>query len=375
MKRIGNSGGLLLIVVGIGVLWWNEGNNVRNLKTTSQMSKTVVDVDSKEVNPKNEGKLVATNGKLINESELTDDTFNITVKTPIMKRVVEVYQWQEETSTDDDGDTTYSYSKNWSSDLIDSSSFHNSGHDNPKEKKYEDEVLISDDVKVGAFSLSAKQINMLSTNASYTSFDEGEFSELDLVVSGKYLTNSENINSPKVGDIRISFVYNNSTDISILAVQKGSTFEDFVSKAGKTVNRVMDGIHSGAEMIDVIKNENKALKWILRVVGVIILIIAFGTILKPLSAITSYVPIVGGLVNAAVGLVSGVLGICLGLVVIALAWIRFRPVLGICLLAVVGVLMFLLISKNKKAKVNKVDPVPLDEIVEKKSEEVKDISE
>ena len=128
-------------------------------------------------------------------------------------------------------------------------------------------------------------------------------------------------------------------------------------------------------MIDVIKNENKALKWILRVVGVIILIIAFGTILKPLSAITSYVPIVGGLVNAAVGLVSGVLGICLGLVVIALAWIRFRPVLGICLLAVVGVLMFLLISKNKKAKVNKVDPVPLDEIVEKKSEEVKDISE
>ena len=81
--------------------------------------------------------------------------------------------------------------------------------------------------------------------------------ELNYNISGNYITNSENVNSPAIGDVRISFVYNNSTDISVLAVQQGNTFVDFVSEAGKLVNRVMDGTHSGAEMINVIKEEDK----------------------------------------------------------------------------------------------------------------------
>ena len=355
MKRIGNSfkgilGGIVVIIIGVCLLWWNEGNNVKNLKTTAEMDKTVIDVKSDSIDSKNDGKLIATSGKLINEKELTDSKFGVTVKTPILKRLVEVYQWDEESHTDDDGDTTYSYEKKWSSDIIDSSDFHNAGHDNPKSKLYEDEVYTSDDVKVGAFSLSSNQINTLSTKGNFTDFNKETLNTLNLKVSSTYATNSEDLDNPKIGDVRISFIYNNSSEVSVLAVQSGKTFTNFVSSAGKTVNRVMDGTHSGSEMINVIKSENNFLKWILRLVGTLLCVIGFGAILKPISAITSFVPILGSIVGAAVGLVSFVLGLCLSLIVIAIAWIRFRPILGICLLAIVGVLVVFLITRGKKTK-------------------------
>ena len=355
MNRIGNSfkgilGGIVFVIIGVVLLWWNEGNNVRNLKTTAEMDKTYIDVESSEIDPNNEGKLVATFGKVINEKELTDSTFGVTVLSPVMKRVVEIYEWVEESETDEDGNTTYKYSKEWSSALVNSDNFHQSGHTNPKTKLYEDESYYSDDVKVGAFSLSNEQIRTLSTNGYYNTFSEEKMTELNLTKSGNYLTNSKNINSPEVGDIRISFVYNDSTDLSVLAVQRGNSFVDFVSEAGKTVNRVMDGTHSGQDMINTIKKENKIIKWLLRAFGILACVIGFATILKPISAITSYVPLLGSIVGGAVGIISFVLGLSIGLVVIAIAWVRFRPVLGFSLLAVVIALIVFLILRGKKTK-------------------------
>ena len=36
--------GLLMVIIGTVLLWWNEGNNVRNIKTTDEIEKTVVDI-------------------------------------------------------------------------------------------------------------------------------------------------------------------------------------------------------------------------------------------------------------------------------------------------------------------------------------------
>ncbi|MBQ6285470.1 MAG: TMEM43 family protein [Bacilli bacterium] len=355
MKKIGDSfkgiiGGFVLIAVAVVLLWWNEGNNVRNLKTTAEMGKNYIDVSSEKVNSENEGKLVATSGKLINEEELTDTKFNVKVTTPLLKRTVEVYQWEEEKETDSSDNTTYNYKKVWSSSLIDSSDFHNGGHTNPTTKLYEDETYTSTDVKVGAFSLSNEQVLTLSTKGTVSTFDTDFVKELGFTAYGNYLTNAEDINNPKIGDYRIIFEYNNSSEVSVLAVQKGNSFVDYVSSADKTINRVMDGVLSGEEMINVIKKENKILKWILRAVGIILCAAGFGAILKPISTIAGYVPILGSIVGAAVGLVSFLLGLAVSLVVIAIAWIRFRPVLGICLLAAVVAIIVLLITKFKNKK-------------------------
>ena len=355
MKRIGNAfkgvlGGFILIIIGVVLLWWNEGNNVKNITTTAEMEKIVIDVKSDKIDPKNEGKLIATNGKLINEQELVDETFNVRLTTPKMQRIVEIYQWDESSTTDDDGKTTYSYRKKWSSDIIDSSDFHQKNHENPKTKQYEDETYTSTEVKVGAFNLSSDQISTLSTKGTFTNYDPEMLSKLNLTVSSSYLTTSKDLDNPQIGDIRISFVYNNSNDISVLAVQQGSTFVTYISSYDKKINRVMDGTHSSKEIINVIKDENNFLKWILRLLGVLLIVFGFAAILKPISAVTSYVPLLGNIVGAAVGLVSLVLGLIVGLIVIAIAWIRYRPIIGISALLAVIALVAFLILRSKKTK-------------------------
>ena len=363
MKKIGDSfkgilGGFILIIAAVILLWWNEGNNVRNLKTTAEMGKNYVDVSSDKVDAANEGKLIATSGKLINEEELTDKTFNVKVTTPLLKRTVEVYQWEED-SEESNGNTTYSYKKVWSSTLIDSNNFHNGGHNNPTTKLYQDETYNSTDVRVGAFSLSTEQVLTLSTKGTVNEFDQETIETLGYTTYGNYVTNAKDINNPEVGDFRIIFEYNNSTEVSVLAVQKGNSFVDYVSSSDKTVNRVMDGVLSGEEMINVIKKENKILKWILRAVGLLLCAAGFGAILKPITTLASFVPILGGLVGAAIGLVAFLLGLAVSLLVIAIAWIRFRPVLGICLLVAVVAVVVLLFTKLKKKKVETPADVPV----------------
>lgn len=366
MNKIGNSFrgiivGFLMILIGVVLLWWNEGNNVKNLKTTAELEEKYIDVKSNSVNSKNEGKLVATYGKLINDNELTDTTFGVTIKTPLMTRIVEMYQWEEDTETDKNGKTKYIYKKTWSEEVINSSEFHDTSHENPTEKLYENEIYASDDVKVGVFSLSDNQINKLSTKGSYTNFDAEKIKSLNLTAFNKYITNSNDLQKPNIGDIRISFNYNNSNEISVLAVQTRESFTSFKSKAGKTINRIMDGKYTGKEIIEKIKSENNFLKWILRVVGTLLCIIGVGAILSPISTITGFIPILGSVVGAAVGLVSIALGSALSLIVIAIAWIRFRPVLGISLLAIAVMLIILLTVRGKKTKEKNNSPQQISE--------------
>ena len=360
MKKIGDSfkgilGGIIAIIIGVILLWWNEGNNVRNIKTTDEMMKTVIDVDSKAIDSANEGKLVATHGKLVNEETLTDNVFGASIVTPKMVRTVEVYQWVEK-EEDDDGTKHYSYTKEWSERLIDSSSFNQSGHENPKSKPYENSEMYTKDATVGAFRLSSDQIEMLSTEGVFVDYNAEKLTSLGYHLVGNYITNSKNYDNPEVGDVRIIINYNNSTDISVLAVQTGNTFTDFVSSVGKTHNRVVDGIHSGRDMINIIIKENKIIKWLLRFAGILLCVIGVATIFKPLTTLANFVPILGGIVNMAVGLVGLIVGLAISLVVIAIAWIRFRPLIGIALLVVVGVLIFILIKKKKtKVETNPVE--------------------
>ena len=143
MKKIKNSfggviGGLILLVVGTCLLWWNEGNNVKNIATTNEVEKTAIEVKSDKVESNNEGKLVIVSDKLnVIDEKVEDPDFNVSTKTAKLKRKVEIYQWEENESTDEDGNTTYSYEKKWSEELIDSSNFNKSGHEIQQMSKYQ----------------------------------------------------------------------------------------------------------------------------------------------------------------------------------------------------------------------------------------------
>lgn len=116
-KGSGILGGLIFLVVGIVILWSNEGRTVKTQSAILEAEKNYIQVKSDKINSKNDGKLVATKGKIIADSldELKDDIFGINVKAVKLRRVVEMYQWEEECEEDDNNNTKCTYEKVWNS--------------------------------------------------------------------------------------------------------------------------------------------------------------------------------------------------------------------------------------------------------------------
>lgn len=344
--------GIIMVIVGIGLLWWNEGRTVNTQKGINEAKKKFIQVNSNKIESKNENKLIATNGKidLSNSSKLIDEDFNISASSAIMKRKVEMYQWEEECTTDDNNNEHCTYKKAWNEDLIDSSSFKEGGHTNPSSMPYESKTYLASDVRIGEFLLPEKLVSNLSTKKEKTSTElKEEFSDKieGYKVEGNMINNMHN-DSPQIGNIRISFLYNDSDAASVLAVQSNNSFTEYITKSGTTIFRIKEGLHTGDVIIQDLTNENTTLKWILRLVGTLLVILGIASVFAPLQRLTNFVPILGGAVSLITGLISFVLGLAISLIVIAIAWFRYRPLLSICLLAGVAVLIILLIVLKKK---------------------------
>lgn len=352
-------GGILLIIIGIGLLWWNEGRTVKTQKGINEAKNNYIQVKSDKVDSKNDNKLVATNGKLdlSYSSELLDLDFNIKVLSAKMVRVVEMYQWTEDCTTDDNNVERCNYKKEWKDSLIDSSNFKKSGHDNPGSMPYESKVYLGDNVKMGEYNLPDSLLNDLSTKQtkSQSELTEEYANAIEgYIVSGEYITNQSG-DTPVIGNVRIAFKYNNSDSVSVLGVQTNSTFTKYVSKNGTKIFRIKEGTHTGDVIIQDLVDENNMFKWIFRLVGTLFVIIGIGSIFSPINKIANFIPLVGGAVSLVTGLISLLAGLALSLIVIALAWFRFRPLLSISLLIIVALLIVALImikKKNENAKIN-----------------------
>ena len=86
MKKIKNSfggiiGGIILLIAGTCLLWWNEGNNVKNIATTNEVEKNAIEVKSDKVDSNNDGKLVLVSDKLnVVDEEVIDTEFDVSLK-------------------------------------------------------------------------------------------------------------------------------------------------------------------------------------------------------------------------------------------------------------------------------------------------------
>lgn len=357
-KGSGVLAGLLLLVVGVGILWNNEGRAVKTQSAINEAKKNYIDVSSAKIDSKNDGKLVATKGKINLDSAtaIKDTKFNISAKAARMERKVEMYQWVESCETDEDDNKTCKYEKEWSDKLIDSSDFEKSEHDNPTSMPYDSEVYTAENVKVGEFVLPEELINSLSYNKKKDYDDlsvEYQNNVTGIKIDGNYLTNVVD-DTPEIGNVRISYEYLTEENVSIMAVQTGDTFEAFTSKKGKDIYKIVKGNKTGIQILEQMTKTNKTFKWFLRFLGIFLIVSAFGTMFSFINNLANKVPVLGNIVNGATGLISGVLGIAISLVVIAIAWFRFRPLLSIALIVVVaGLLVFLKFYKKEDKGVNK----------------------
>jgi hypothetical protein len=365
--------GFVLFVVAFPVLFWNEGRAVQTARSLEEGAGAVVSVKADSVDPGNEGKLVHVSGPVATEGTLTDPDLGVQAEGVKLVRRVEMYQWKEEEKSEtkkklgggEETVTTYTYSKDWSDDAIDSSSFQEpGGHENPGGFPIQANTVVADPVRVGAFTLSSEQVDQISegkalgvTEANLEAVPEPLGPELQ-VSQGRFYW-GENPASPQVGDVRISFELVNPETASLVGVQTGGTFAPYQAKAGDAILLVEEGTQTAAQMFESAQSANTVLTWIVRAGGFLMMFIGLIAVFKPISVFGDVIPLFGTMLGAGLGVFSFLLSFALSFITIAIAWIFYRPLLGIVLLALALGGLFWLVSLGRKKKRQRMTaPIP-----------------
>jgi hypothetical protein len=338
--------GFIFFVVSFPLLWWNEGRAVRTAGGLRELAHDVVSVKADTVESANNDKPVHITARATSDEALTDTVFNVATKAIKLARTVAMYQWVERQKSETrkklgggtETVTTYTYDKAWSGDSKDSSHFkHPEGHRNPS-PKFSSEEKVAAKVAFGAFALSPGLVGQLNQfedlplgNDDLARLPEDVRKQVKL--DGGRLYMGRNPASPEIGDLRIQFRVVKPAEVSILARQSGQTFAPWRSKSGTEIERLAPGSVDAPAMVQVMENENKTLTWILRLVGFVVMAVGIGCVLKPLVVVADVIPLFGNLLGMGVAITAGLIAAFFSLVTIALAWIVYRPMLGIGLLA------------------------------------------
>ncbi len=360
----GAIGGIVVGVVLFGasfpLLFWNEGRAVKRYKALKEGQGVVVTVDAGEVSPNNEGRLVHTTGLATTEETLRDREFGIAQNALRLRRTVEMYQWIEEQDSETrkkvgggtETDTTYTYRNEWRDELVRSSEFEEqAGHENPSDIPFKSLDLLAEKATLGAYRLPSSMVARISAFEDLSVPEGAKPPRLvrkkgQAYAGGFYIGDAPD--SPQVGDVRISFSVVKPTTISVVAQQDGSTFRPYQTQAGGSVDLLQTGTHSSEEMFAAAHAANRMLTWFLRVAGFLCMFFGLLLVFKPLSVLADVLPVLGTIVGAGSGLIAFLAAAPLSLVTIAIAWVVYRPLLGIAILIPAVVLVVLLVKKLRK---------------------------
>ncbi len=378
-ERIGSSikgvlFGLVLFALAFPVLFLNEGRAVNTSRAIKEGASSVISTTADDVDPADDGQFIHLTGLATTDAVLNDEFFGVSVNAIRFERRVEMLQWKEikDTSTRKKigGGTetvaTYRYQKEWASDLVNSQRFHEStSHQNPTDIPFKGLVQEASSVSVGAYRLPKSLIQRI-TNAEpldvsldnvQKEWAEGlrEYSDGASGTNGFYWSRSGNA-APEIGDVRILFTATKPTEVSIMARQTRDTFTPYVAKNGRELSLLAIGVASADEMFATAAVQNSIWTWILRVVGGVLMFAGISLVLQPLSVLADVLPPVGAIVEMGAGLVGLVVAVALSSLTISFAWLFYRPLIGLPLLAIGVGLIALMIMRFAKQASNAQEP-------------------
>ena len=362
--------GLILIIAGTVILWWNEGRAVKASDALKDFQKNYVELqDINTVDPAMEGKAVHATGVAVTADTLRDAAFGIAVNAMKLNRHVEYYQWTQQSSSEKkdklggstETTTTYTYEPAWCSSPVNSNDFKDPDYQgkNFVWRVIEEAGQNAQNVTFGAYRLTDGIVARISgEEPAYPVLTDAQKKQLltnvndstvVVTVSGDQVYIGTDPSSPRIGDVRITFTQVTSPKtISLLQKVVNGTFESYVAKNGKQFSKVEMGTVSAENMINNQKSANKTILWLLRLLGIILVIASNRGLLNFLSTVFAVVPFVQRIIGTGVGLVATLVGLVWSLIVIAVAWIAHRPVLAIALLVIAAALVFWLVTRSRK---------------------------
>ena len=208
-------------------------------------------------------------------------------------------------------------------------------------------ALLSDSAKAIVDSIKAVTDSIQAANQSLIANAENK-KELEFVHQGANLLYFGRVpGSPEVGDVRVTFEKIVPAKVTVMAVVDGDSFKPYKAKNGKRFQTLVMGKKSGDEIIDAEKEANNMWLWFFRIIGVVMVISGLKGIFDFVVTILKVVPFVANIVGWGVGVVCTVIGVAWSLIIIAIAWLFYRPVLAISLLAIAGFLVWVFAFKGK----------------------------
>lgn len=377
--------GFTLFLGATAMLWWNEGNSVKTADMLEEAQWVCVEMGNPNKKDASlEGQLVCATAMTATTDLLTDKDFGFSVNAISTKRKVEYYQWHEtkteETKEKSDGSEkkiiTYDYRKDWSPSPIGSSNFkQHYDHVNVVLAEFDDDEQWAEHVSFGAYNLNNSLIHSINTYEPLRpDLSDDVLRVLDKTIQASYerhYTKKEDLNSNdynfvhvndnqlylgldpnayKVGDVRIKFEkVAPAHEVTVVAVVDGVGFKPFKAKNGYTLEKLVMGRKTMDQFFEDEQETNTFNTWAYRVLGIVMVIGALKLIFGFVVTLTRIVPFLSTIVGWGVGVICTVLGVVWSLLVIAVAWLFYRPIVGIALLAIAGILVwiFALGGKNK----------------------------
>jgi hypothetical protein len=344
--------GVILFLGAFPLLFWNEQRAVRRYDALEEGESQVITIDS--LDPSNNGELVHFTANLFNGgSNLTDSTFGIECLNAdclMLQRSTEMYQW--------DQNQDESYRSEWFGSI---NSPVDQGRKNPTSFRFPSQNFIANPMMAGAYELPSEIVNYVIKSRSPIDVSVDQISDATLQQEatatnfGGFRFGTGTEQNPDIGDERISFLETRPSEISVVGVQTDKTVTAFVSESGKGGGILIykTGNFSSTELFEMENDANRVATIALRVVGFAVM--AFGQILiwSPLKSMADVIPIVGSVIGCGINFVSITIAAVLSAITIGIAWLIYRPILGLIVLgsslAVIGLCAFgvyMLLNRN-----------------------------
>jgi hypothetical protein len=227
---------------------------------------------------------------------------------------------------------------------------HPDGHHNPGRLPWDSKTVVAGRVTLGAFTLPSDLVAMIGAKeplrietggAARLTADSG------LTVADGGLYRGGNPDAPAVGDVRIRYEIVRPQTVSVVAVQRGSSFDAYRTKTGTTILLLEKGTVAADAMFQAAQAGNRVTAWILRGFGFILMFLGLFLVFRPTAVIGSVLPMLGRLASGGLGLVSFLIALVFSLVTISLAWLVYRPLLGVGLLVVAGAVLVLAARRQR----------------------------
>ena len=389
--------GIVLFFAATALLWWNEGRAVKTADMLEEAQGACVEMANPDkVDRSMDGELVCVSGLATTEDSLVDEQYGIGAKAISLQRRVEYYQYVEQSETKKEDKlggkqvetTTYTYKKEWVSSPIESSEFHDPAYQNKNTvlATVEKQDLWAENVTFGAYKLTPALFHSISSKEAFdvvlsddmlrqmdkdakTAYERfygavtttakpqavtdstgtaTEPSPYDFIhVNKNEIYYGRTPNAPEVGDVKVTFEIIVPAKVTVIAQTAEDTFKPFKAKNGKTFETLVMGKKTADEIFESENSANSTWTWILRIAGIFLVIFSLKMVFGFIETILKVVPFVSNIVGWGVGIVCTIVGFVWSIIVIAIAWIFYRPLLGITLLVIAGLLIWLFAFKGK----------------------------